>query len=324
MGCFNMQCGYSDLEVHEGDEVKLFLLTNNHFGDGFIGFTCYPHDCYDLMGPGISATYDEYGWYNLVNDNDLIAQNLCQYIAKILIPLSEEECSRDRGGKSEYMQLVRASDEASTTRPPIPWNVLGDMIHDGELFVKNKYGREVRVYVSKFAIHKHFYDKFNSRDIKEHWYKDDSPMMRDALRARVQKIRGRKSYTELLGQFGTNYEELTEEQKDMLHDAMMSAYDTEDSRMEYVNSDFSLNQMCNMSIDGKQLSEDELVDAFHGLIGLHGAMSTMNKKYLPQGPGHQCYNFEEEIEACADILEYVKQRHKEKMIEWGEYEEDEE
>lgn len=323
MGCFNLSCGYSGLEVHTDDEVQLFLMTNNAFGDGFVGFTCYPHDCYSLLGPGIPAKYDEYGWYE-IDDTNLVAQHLQQKITSSIIPLTEEQCSRDRGGKKDIMQAIRQADETGEPRPLIDWAIIGDMIHDGELFVKNKYDREVQVYVSKFAVHKHFYDKFNSQDLKESWYKDDSPLMRDKIRSLVQELRTEEDKSEMAALEAMAKEDMTDEQKAKLRRFYRNMFRSmsDELRMDYISDAFSIDKLAKFTNqDGDQITEDELVEAYHGLIALHSAMSNANKMYLPQGPGHQCYNFEDEIAYHESILEFVKEQHKQKMISWGEWDE---
>lgn len=317
MGCFNLQCGYSGLEIHEDDEVQLFLMVNNRFGDGFIGFNCYPHDCYELLGPGFPATYNDYGWYN-IDETNLVAQHLQQRITNALIPLTHEQCSRDRGGKAKIMRAIRKADEANEPRPLVSWDIIGDMIHDGELFVKNSYNRPVQVYISKFAVHKHFYDQMNAKDIKQ-GYGDNAELLRDIIRKTVQSMRNPVDKAAIAVLDGIEYHNLTVEQKELLS-AYYRGFGMDDGlHMDYIVSSYKLNKLAAFKTeDGQQLSEDELVDAYHGLVALHSAMSTMNKMYLPQGPGHQCYNFETEIEYHEEVLAYVKARHEQKLIEWGE------
>lgn len=322
MGCFNLQCGYSGLEIHSDDEVQLFLMTNNAFGDGFIGFTCYPQDCYTLLGPGIPARYNEYGWYEL-DEKNLIAEHLQRQITKLLIPLTEEQCSRDRGGKKQAMILIRDADANKEDRPLLSWDIIGDMIHDGELFVKNQYGEKAQVYVSKFAVHKELYDNINARDIKSGWG-DKAEMYRDKIRTKVQELRKPVDKSVLAELEGLPYDTLTADQKERLNAFWRAemAFDRDEIRMEHVNDRYSLAKLAKYeSLDGEQLTEDELVDAYHGLVALQHAMTQNNKMYLPQGPGHQCYNFEDEIAYHEEILAYVKKRHKEQMIDWGEWDE---
>lgn len=327
MGCFNVRCGYSGTEVHSEDEVHLFFIVNNGFGNGNIGFRCYPQDCYTLLGPGIPARYNEYGWYEF-DESLIISEYLQKVITKKIIPLTEEQCDRDRGGKKEYMAELRGvfNEEGKETkpRPLVPWDVIGDMIHDGELFVRNPYAHyspedPVRQHVGMFPVHKHFIDEFIASNMKSGWGKN-ARLVRDEVSEAVDKQRKVFDMTLINELEGIDYSDLTPEQKTTLREYFKSEMgDNDDLRMEQMEDLGALYRVAKYKTDDdREIPKDELVDMYVILKTMQSKMSAYGLEYKPQAPGHQCYNFNSDIAYHESVLAFVKKQQLDWHTENGE------
>lgn len=309
MGCFNLICGYSGLEIHSDDDVQLHFLVNNQFGDGFLGHLCYPHDTFSLLAPPIKASYNEYGWYEF-DETNVLTQMVQERITK-LIDLTNVP-SRSHKGSKEYFEANQNREIAD--RALIPWEVVGELIHDGCLFIKNRYGKPIQVYISKFAVHDKLYQDIAAGEVTS-GYGRNKKSIRDDI---VLQIESANNTDVIRALRAKPDDELTDEEFRTLmryDDALFLS----DDRMEYMSTDFNVARLCRyVTPDGKSLTAEEVLDIVYGVRAFHEAMDSARKMYLPQGGGHQCYNFEDEIKYLESILAYVKER----KAEWDDEYED--
>lgn len=311
MGCFNLICGYSGLEIHSDDTVQLHFLVNNHFGDGFQGHMCYPHDCFSLLAPPIKAQYDEYGWYHF-DDTDLLTIMIQQEITK-LIDLSVIP-RRSYKGSAEYFKANQSLDIKD--RSLIPWEVVGELIHDGNLFIKNRYGKSTQVYISKFAVHDELYQNIATKDIKVGWG-DNEKTLREHVTENVMALSTDTTNIKAIRAIPENKRTHSQVLELLTYETKM--YDAQDNRMEFVSNSFSIpNLVRYVSPTGEKITSGQIIELIVGMKALHSEMDNIRKMYLPQHGGHQCYNFDAEIEHLEAMLLYVKKR----QAEYGEDYED--
>lgn len=319
MGCFNLVDGYSGLEIHNNDLVQLHFLVNNEFGDGFLGNMCYPQDAFALFAPPIKAKYNEYGWYTF-DETDVLTQLIQQEITR-RIDLSTLP-SRSYKGSKEY--FIANQDLDVKDRALIPWEVVGELIHDGELFLTNKYHKPVKIYLSKFAVHDKLYQDLANADIKCGWGKK-AELLKDKVRKQVEAICIPPDvYVELKRRDDAG-ETLTSDEIRLMYKFESRLYDSSNDRLEFISSTFSIGAMSRMETpSGEKLSVERIIELVIGMTALNMAMDRASRMYLPSSGGHQCYNFDDEIAYLESILAYVKERKADFDDEYGEDEDDDE
>ncbi|AMM43682.1 hypothetical protein FDG95_gp117 [Pectobacterium phage vB_PcaM_CBB] len=94
MGSFNTSCAISQLPIGMGDEVKLFFIVahpavdRNHL---------FPNHYYDMVGLPLDVVYDDYGKYELVDNerNKSIWETHSRYFKEALVSVPAGKRSRE-------------------------------------------------------------------------------------------------------------------------------------------------------------------------------------------------------------------------------------
>lgn len=123
MGCWNETDGITQLPIESSDKVRLFvLISQNHWGDNASGGgTCYSNDIWDVFGPPIEGTYDNYGGIENIVENEntnLLLKRIREYWMPFIdeydqvtpietMPLAEvlHWIERDKGKTQRYGQM---------------------------------------------------------------------------------------------------------------------------------------------------------------------------------------------------------------------------
>ena len=72
MGCFNGTCGISNLPIHVGNKIYLFLLRSSGAETQSIACQCYePDDLYKPLGFPVECEYNDYGGVENITPNSL-------------------------------------------------------------------------------------------------------------------------------------------------------------------------------------------------------------------------------------------------------------
>lgn len=90
MGCWNETCGISNLPIHTGEKVCLFILgpTSNN---GLAGEGYYADDLFVQLGFPIFGVYDDYGGIEYVEENSLMEDYLKEKIETMYFDKNSEE-----------------------------------------------------------------------------------------------------------------------------------------------------------------------------------------------------------------------------------------
>ncbi len=323
MGCFNTRCSYSGTEIVSDDEVMIFFIKNNGFGNGDLGYSCYSWDNYELFGPGIPATYNEYGWYEF-DETDPVAVIMQKHITKNFIPNLER--SRSIRDHKDIVEAIIAHDEdpdsKKADRPNLSWRAIGDFIHDGCLFVENPHsgfnGREeVETYIHVMAIHRDHYEDFISKPYHIGWGKDKQLIDNKMIDVWNHYNAQPKMTPELQAIIDKPRDERTVEESDMYMDYVISK-----SGFRGPDDDLHINWIDSKGVRIRQLAKELDVGVFvERTSGMYVMANTMNNngvKFRPHGAGNQCYNYQEDIDFLEDILDKLKKRKEAKENELGE------
>ena len=118
MGCWNKTCALSNLHIHAGDPVYVFLIEQKGFND----YHCYSTHLYSPVPIPFYSHYDDYGRGE--NNSGAALPVIINSLKKVLI---EKEL-----GENEYHDLEVKRDTLSEDN-------LFEIMKEGRLFVKNKY-----------------------------------------------------------------------------------------------------------------------------------------------------------------------------------------
>ena len=70
MGCWHETDGITQLPIHAGDQVRLFVLVKHtHWKKNTGGGTCYSNDLWSPIGMPVQGTYDDYGGIEDIVEN---------------------------------------------------------------------------------------------------------------------------------------------------------------------------------------------------------------------------------------------------------------
>jgi len=155
MGSFNASCAVSKCSINPGDRVKLIpIVSRTSIHPDFdstmhLGFGCYTYDYFQFLGYPMDATYADYGNFEIV-ENDVSEYNLSiikKNYTQSIPPEDEDVSSYDRNGYN-------------TTANDLNWEVIGNMIHFGSLFLDSSKDMTKRKFLGYFPVHESVYNLF--------------------------------------------------------------------------------------------------------------------------------------------------------------------
>lgn len=318
MGCFNVRCSYSGTEINADDDVVIFFLKNNAFGDGMRGYRCDPHDAYSLLGPGIPAKYNEYGWYEF-NEELTVAKIMQEVITKNWED-TEVGNKRYRGDSKREIELIRKEredDVPKEDRSLFTWKTIGDMIHDGDYDLTNpmtRYGDNAKIetYLHVMAVHADHYHDFLASDLQYGWGSNKVSYV-DIIGEAWDKVHNKtgvdkKAVKAIFDkqEQDPNYKTTDEE------NLLISAYFREEVGMhrddDRLRFDF-LDAKAPRKVEyAKRMDRDEFITTIYGMIAMHRMFSEHGRDYLPHGPGHQCHNYDLDIAYHEAVLKNLRKR----------------
>lgn len=158
MGSFNASCAVSKCSINPGDRVKLIPIVSNtslhreYETQMHVGFGCYTWDYFSVIGYPMNATYEDYGNFE-VEDNYISQYNLSiikKNYTQTPIPAGEDEPSSIRFDREGY----------NVTADMLDWEIIGNMIHYGSLFLDSNTDLSRRRFVGYFPVHESVYNLF--------------------------------------------------------------------------------------------------------------------------------------------------------------------
>lgn len=147
MGSFNTTCSVSRLPIGVGDEVKIFFLIKNPYSDNI---HCYANDSWNLFGIPLDAIYDDYGTYELVeNEKNLkIWEAYAREFKKRILEVKQ--------GPNQYH-------DCEVSRDNITFSTIQNAIWEGRAKIVHQFldDAPMNLSVRIMAVHKTVYDSIS-------------------------------------------------------------------------------------------------------------------------------------------------------------------
>lgn len=146
MGSWNGTCGVTQLPIHAGDEVALFLLVGYGGRQESSTGHCSPMEFWAPRSIQLYGTYNDYGWFEIEDG----------WNKEFTINCFQNDALEVEGDK-------KYRDNEVTREKLKDWDFIGQALHEGHLIVSQK-----QQPISLMAVHRHIFDAIIKEGV-DHW-----------------------------------------------------------------------------------------------------------------------------------------------------------
>lgn len=308
MGSFNTTCAITRTPIREGQEVRVFFLFIDQFGEDYslrttglrtsilAGSRCYPWDVCQVIGYPLKGVYADYNQYEFDDDSDLVKSTLA-VINNHYAP-----------NKPDSDKVNRCSNEHINIEQIESMYQLQDMEHDGAV----RFGRHKGM-LAKMAIHEEVYQYIIANgNIRESW--EDKVGLNYAQA--VDKLLSQFTWNdiseenqELLTQFLSKLKESGEPQEkvDEMEVALRRNYLRENECIirdaDWIKTPYK--QLIGRCNDGP--ATRNLCESLIGGYMVVGWMLRNNHQLLPAVLSGQSYDFKASAKTMRELADIVEQ-----------------
>ncbi|AFC21564.1 hypothetical protein GAP32_116 [Cronobacter phage vB_CsaM_GAP32] len=304
MGSFNTTCSVSRLPIGMGDEVKIFFLIKNPYNDTH---KCYINDNWNLFGLPLDAIYDDYGKYELVENekNIRIWETYAREFKKRIV-------EREQGPNQFH--------DCPVSRSDITFSTIQDAIWESRANLEHKFldDNSVDLKIEIMAIHKKVYDSISTEF--------DCWRGKIVLEDKIKEIQSEHRFpyylncTEFLESFDEDDEklydgdELTEEGNKLLSlkielewtiDGLIKTPRIYEDVNIYINHSMGIYNLVEYTVPEYADFAPEFIQKY--LFECN--MTMLNIEYCPAITSGQSYNFMKQVAFHESIVELAKELH---------------
>lgn len=307
MGSFNTTCAITKTPILEGQEVRVFFLVIDQFGEDYslratglrtsilAGPQCYPWDVCQVIGYPLKGVYADYNQYEFDDDSGLVEATLA-VINRHYEP--NRPSSDKRGYERDHMDIEKIESMRQ----------LQDMEHDGAVRLGRSKGM-----LAKMAIHEEVYQHIIAEGLIHESWEDKAGLNYsqsvDKLLSQFTTSNISPENQELLTKFLTRLKESGESQEkvDEMEVAMRRTYLRENECLirntDWIKTPFKqLIGRCN-----DVPATRDLCDSLIGGYMVVGWMRRNNYQLLPAVLSGQSYDFKASAKTMRELADIVEQ-----------------
>lgn len=146
MGCWNQTCGLTQLPIHAGDEVVLFILHKNEFNNDSNSF-CYSTDLWKPLFYPVYGKYNDYGGIEDITNDDGVLTNFFKSMVE----------DGDITFKPHRMEKWETTDQYKVIPNDLE-TLINNLINEDDSIITNKAYNGNHVPFGIIMFHKHVYE----------------------------------------------------------------------------------------------------------------------------------------------------------------------